>query len=377
MTVKISQQQARRFLFSLHGLDGQRRFKGEAGILEWIRQAGCIQYDPIDICGKNHELVLQSRVEGFRRGQVETLLYGKRVLLDGWDKNMAIYPVEDHPYFARKRAQARESRYSTEAIARVRGEILDRIRTEGPLSSKELAYAEKIEWHWAPTNLARAALERLYHEGVLLVHHKAGTRKYYDLAARHLPAGLLDREDPNPEDPDVDDWFLRRRIGSVGLLWNRGSDAWLGWDGVTVSRRKAAFERLLDRGELLELDVADLRWPLYILTEHRGHLDHDGDGERLAFLAPLDNMMWDRNLIEALFGFKYRWEIYTPAAKRQYGYYVLPMVRHHQFVGRVELVRDSETRKTRMEQIWWEPGMTGHEKAFDQSLSVFREMMDA
>ena len=105
--VGLSKSQARRFLLLKHGLLGPYRFKGKRGALEYNRQAGCIQFDPVDVCGKNAELILHARVQGFKKSMLYALLYEDRALVDYPDKQLSIWPVEDWPYFARYRAAAK------------------------------------------------------------------------------------------------------------------------------------------------------------------------------------------------------------------------------------------------------------------------------
>ena len=133
--------------------------RNKEGVLDYIKQAGCIQFDPIDICGKNHELVLQSRVEGFRKHQLYDLLYKDRKLVDLFDKNMAIVPVGDWPYLNHYRDYFQNGGRHKEDIDRVAAEILNHIKTNGPICSADIKYDEKVNWYWAPTSLARAALD--------------------------------------------------------------------------------------------------------------------------------------------------------------------------------------------------------------------------
>lgn len=104
-TYTFTQKQARNFLLLKHGLIGKYKYKGKDGVRSYIRQAGCIQFDPIDVCGKNAELVLQSRVQGFTKEMLYQLLYEDRKLIDYFDKNMSIFCVEDWKYFSRTREQ--------------------------------------------------------------------------------------------------------------------------------------------------------------------------------------------------------------------------------------------------------------------------------
>ena len=225
--------------------------------------------------------------------------------------------------------------------------------------------------HWHKESLAaRSVLEQLYTDGVLLIHHKSGSRKYYDLAEKYLPAALLSAPNPCPDDMSWLCWRIRRRIGAIGLLWNRRSDAWLGI-GMTTEERNAAFDRMEKEGSIIPVQVEGLRFPLYMLSEDLPLLESVIAGQvslkpRLEFLAPLDPMMWDRNLIEALWGYRYSWEIYTPAVKRKYGYYVLPMLCGDRLIGRVEPKADRKTKTLTVQNVWLEPGVRQTKKLSGQ-----------
>ena len=366
----VAQDQARRFILLKQGLLGGYRFAGKAGAYQYVRQAGCIQYDPVDACGRNAELTLQSRVRGFRKRMLDDLLYRDRLLVDYSDKELSIWPCGDWPYFSGYRERSMAHGRSFAGIPELEKEALDYIRRNGPVSSDTLPIAGTVFWHssmhWSghwekESQAARSVLEQLYTDGILVIHHKTGTRKYYDLAEKHLPAGLLSAANPCPDAGSFLDWRIRRRIGAVGMLWNRRSDAWLGID-MTNEQRGAAFERLEKNGCITAVRVEALHFPLYLLREDLPLLDSVVSGRadlrpRMEFLAPLDPMLWDRKLIEALWDFRYSWEIYTPPAKRKYGYYVLPILYGDRFVGRIEPKADRKTKTLAVLNVWLEPGI--------------------
>lgn len=357
----LTNRQARRFILTYQDLYPPRKLRGKEGILSYIRKVGCIQYDPLHVAGHNHELVLQSRVGAFSPRMLYRLLYQDRKLLDGWDKNMSIYPVADWPCFRRGRegfAAHMNARYrqAEPIIPQVRRAIEER----GPLSSLDLDHDEVVDWWWSPTRLARVALECMYFTGEVVVHHKVHTRRVFDLAHRQIPADILDAPDPNPTDDQYHDWLTARRIGSIGLLWNRPGDAWLG-TGLKAEGRNGAFARLLEAGSIQEVHVEGIEHPLYMPVGAMPLMDGVLEGREPApqavFLAPLDNMLWDRRLISALFGFDYKWEVYTPAAQRKYGYYVLPVLYGDRFVARCEPVRDRKEKTLTLLNWWWEDGV--------------------
>ncbi len=359
----ITKAQARRFLLAHQSLQPQKVQKGKAGILNFIRHVGCIQYDPLDVVGQNAELVLQARVPEFKRAILRDLLYKDRKLLDGMDKVMSIYPTEDWPYFHRFREAVRNSTgVSAKAVRSVLPLVRAEIEERGPLSSHELDMKQIVDWDWSQSRLSRAALESMYFWGELVVHHKVHTRKFYDFAHRCLPQELLQARDPNPTAEDYQDWHVHRRIGSVGLLWGRSGEAWFGMMDVQSKQRKMAIERLLSREMLLPVQVDGLGEPLYLrsmdVPNFKKSMEDQTTPKRAIVMAPLDNMLWDRRLLKELFDFEYRWEVYVPAKKRQYGYYVLPVLYGDQFIARFEPGRDKQRGVFLIKNWWWEPGAT-------------------
>ncbi len=368
--ITISREQAGQFILLKQGLIGEHRFIGKDGAYRYVRQAGCIQYDPVDVCGRNAELTLQSRVKGFTRRTLDDLLYRDRLLVDYTDKVLSIWPREDWPYFAAYRERSAAQGRAFAGIPELEEQAIEYIRKNGPVSSDTLPIEGKVYWHstihWSgnwhgESQAARSVLEQLYTDGVLLIHHKTGSRKFYDLAERYFPAELLNAPNPCPDETSWIAWRVKRRIGAVGMLWNRPSDAWLGIP-MTTAQRAAAFGKLEQEGELTAVQVDGIRFPLYMLSGDLPLLESVVSGQaglkpRLEFIAPLDPMMWDRKLAEAVWGFRYKWEIYTPADQRKYGYYVLPVLCGDRFIGRIEPKADRKAGILTVNHVWFEPGV--------------------
>ena len=370
VTRRLTRAQARRFQLEKQGLWGAPRFFGEEGVVAFTRQAGCVQFDPVDSCGQNAQLVYLSRVGDFNKEMLDAVLYRDRALVDYWDKNMAILPMEEWPFLAREQRWHCVHGRSREQVDAVREQLLEDLRARGPLCARDLDYGKAPDWYWSSTTVARAALETLYFRGELCVHHKERSIKYYDLAEHCVPAELL-----GTTDGLSDGEYLRRRvlrrIGAVGLLWDRASDAFLcvtdysderRWGALPAGLRSAAFAALLAEGRIVPVAVEGLKDTLYALAEDGPLLDRcaawDG-GEvppRCELLGPLDSLLWDRKLLRALFDFSYTWEIYTVPQKRVYGWYVLPVLLDGALAGRVEPVRDREAGLLRVRGLWWEEG---------------------
>lgn len=354
----ISQTQARRFLLAHHGLQSRFALHNKGDILTYITKVGCIQYDPLNVVGQNADLVLQARVVGYRPNQLQELLYQDRKLIDCWDKNMAICPTDSWPYHQPFRI--RYLHWCEENAATVE-QVRTAIELNGPLCSGDFDMNDKVSWYYGPTRLARAALEGMYYAGKLVIHHKIGTRKYYDLAERHIPGEWLAAENPNRTEEEHHRWFIHRRIGSVGLCWNRPSDAWLGIGSFRAAERTRAFAALTEDGRILPVLVEGIADPLFMRAEEKPLFDQillEAPAVAEArILAPLDNLLWDRKLIRALFDFEYRWEVYKPAAERQYGYYVLPVLYGDRLIARFEPAHHKRKGPVVIKNWWWEDGI--------------------
>lgn len=354
----ITKEQARRFMLLKHGLMGDKVFTGKQGVLDFVRQVGCIQFDPIDVCGKNAELVLQSRVKGFTKQILYDLLYSDRVLVDYFDKNLSVFAVEDWKYFERERERYRKGGRSHSQINVVRKDIVEAIKSRGALSSADLKMSEKVDWYWGHTKLSRAALEYLYFCGELAIHHKKGSIKYYDLIKNCMPAKILNEVDPHENDYEHNKWRVLRRIGAVGMLWNCASDAWLNIAGLKAEERNRIFADLIGEGKIIEVNIEGVKLKLHFLSEDEKLFNTAIKGgkvqNRCEIIAALDNFLWDRKLIKALFNFDYKWEIYTPVVQRKYSYYVLPLLYRDSLVGRIEAVCDRKNRKMTVKNVWLE-----------------------
>lgn len=366
----ITKRQAAQFILAKQGLIGSYRFIGKDGAYDYVRQAGCIQFDPVDVCGRNAELTLQSRVKDFRKSMLQELLYEDRKLVDYADKELSIWPSEDWPYFSSYRDRSRQLSETFEGIQELKDEAVAYIRENGPVCSDTLPIEGEIFWHssmhWSgnwqgKSPAARSVLEQLYTDGELIIHHKKGSRKYYDLAERYLPADVLKADNPCRNDLDFLSWRVLRRIGAVGLLWDKNSTAFLGMD-LKADLRKKVLSDLSAEKKICSVMVEGIKVPFYYRMEDEDLMQEILDGHadlkpRMSFIAPLDPLLWDKALVLSLWDFRYSWEIYTPAVKRKYGYYTLPILYADRFIGRIEAVPDRKEGILQVKGLWWEPGV--------------------
>lgn len=386
--LKITKAEARRFLIHYHGLDSYNQFAGEQGILDYMKRIGCIQYDPLNVVGRNPDLVLQSRINGYSASILEKMLYTDRSLVDGWDKMMAIYKQEDWPFFHRVRKQNEKSMLGT---LRNRGslkavdlteEICYILKQNGPLQSNKLNMGVASKGRWGHRKLSSAAMDYMFNRGELGIYGKKNTQKIYDIVENLLPPELIDYPDPFVSDRDFFKWYFKRRIGSVGLIWGRNGGGWLGQFLSDKALRTSILTELVKEKSIITLSVEGIDETFYMRKEDITILDslQEKNENSMRFLAPLDNLLWDRAMIEKIFGFQYSWEVYVPKAKRKFGYYVLPVLYGDQLVARFEPEKQRGNKPLEIKNWWWEEAITVTKDmkfSVDKSLEIFCEYLQA
>jgi uncharacterized protein len=352
-TEVYEKQQICNYLVKYQHLCDDSMIESTDSIVEYIRKVGCIQYDPLNVVGRNPDLVLQSRFSGYEKGDIEKYLYSNRVLFDVWDKNMSICAVSDWPCFERFRKRYLLWCNEHKDIIDIINEYLE---VNDFACSSDFAFDEKVDWHYGPQRLAKAALECMCYAGLAVVHHKNGTRRYYGLAHKYIREEHFKMSNPNNTDEEYFKWGILRRINSIGVLWNRPSDAWLGIVGLKSEQRNKAFISLLNEGKISEITVEGMKHPLYIATENLELLEaskiNPVNSSYARILAPLDNLLWDRKLISELFDFEYKWEVYTPVTQRKYGYYVLPVLCDNKLIARIEMETDKKNNTLVVRNFW-------------------------
>lgn len=356
----FSQKEARHMMCRYHNLDGAEPLCGKAGAEKIMQRIHSIQYDPLHVVAKNADLVLQARVADYREDDLYSLLYKEHKLVEGFDKEMCIYDAKDFDRFKRVRSEHQKHVTLTLQYRDQMGalDILEDVRAfvekHGKTGTKDISIGEIRESRWGHKKLSSAALDYLFNSGVLCVADKKGTQKYFDLTERVLEnADVQDSQDMTTE--EFLEWYIERRIESVGLIWNKSGGAWQGHYLSDNELRSAALQSLVEKKRIDEIRIEGIDEPFYLSKNAYTCMQEQTQGDYVRFLAPLDNLMWDRQMIEKLFGFNYRWEVYTPVAKRKYGYYVLPVLCDGQFIARFEAEPVRQAGAFMIKNWWWEP----------------------
>ncbi len=385
-SIVVSKSTARRFLLAHHSLWPPRQLAGKDGVLEYMRRVRCVQFDPVNIVGWNPDLVFQSRVKDYTSRLLDELLYEDRLFWDGFDKVQSIILIEDWPAFARRREHYRKHpRFSEEQVINAQPLILAAIRERGPLSSIDLEQQASIGGFWGfPIRVERAALENLYTMGEIGIHHRVGTRRYFDLSKRLLPNGFFQAGDPSQTLEVYQEWHVLRRISALGLGHASATEAWQGILGVKGPERRALLAQLVERGELLAVEIEQAPRQVFFLRARDAALlqtaaNNSPSEPRAALLAPLDNLLWDRTLVRRIFDFDYVWEVYKPAEKRLYGHYVLPVLYGERFIARCEPLLDRKAAHLVLRNWWWEADVNPDDAmltALRECLADFRDYLE-
>ena len=387
----VSTQSARRFLVTRHLLAPPRALPPEpASVMRVMDRLGSLQFDPIDAAGRNHDLTLLSRIAGYRRSWTDELLYRDRALYETYNKMLSIVPTAELPWYRLTwdRSGGEHERTFEEHRALV-DELLERIRTTGPMASTDIEPREAIDWWWRPTNPVRAILEGLATAGILAISRRDGNKRVYDLTERLFPADLLACCPPERE--QLRHKLLSRFRGN-GLLGETGE--YTLWAGLGPATDRSALRgELVEAGEIVPVEVEGFRRPRFVIAGEVPILDAAdaaiAAGGPLAdpgvvFLAALDPIAWDRDLLLRLFGFDYKWEVYVPGPKRRWGYYTLPILYGDRLVGRLDPKVDRKAGTLHVLGLWWEDGFDplseanpGFAGAFADALRAHMTFLDA
>jgi uncharacterized protein YcaQ len=308
----VSLAQSRRIAVRAQALDGSA-----TDVLETVRRLGFLQVDPISSVAPPQHLVLWSRLGAFDTAELDRLLWEERKL---FEYNAFIWPIEDLPLL-RARMRRRRNKYKWEQQGmeflrqndRFRRYVLRELEQRGPLLSRELE-ADRMKpgdpHEWWGSRKVTLMLELLQGRGLVAVVGRRGKQRVWDLAERWYP------ETEKVSLAEAEKLLAEKRFRAQGVRFEKG--------------------------------------------EWRVHPDaEDGPvpASRITFLSPFDRLIHDRARLELLWDYHYRLEMYVPKAKREYGYYVLPILRGDRLVGRIDPVFDRKESVLRVNGVWWEPGV--------------------
>ena len=366
MPDRIPAATAARLLLEAQGLcedPGRKANKRE--ISKLIDRLGFVQVDTINVVARAHDLTLWSRLEGYEPRMLKTLLEKDRALFEHWTHDASVIPVRWYahwkPRFARAMARIEVHPWWEERMGGRPEEVLDhvreRIRKEGPLKSSDFEHEAGERgtwWAWKP---AKAALEALWRAGELAIAGRDHFAKRYDFAERVHPEA---HARPMPDEDAQVEWACATASERLVVFTARELAAY--WDDIGVEEARSWCEaaRKAERIVPVEVESADGSAPQagFALADWKDRWKKAPEApDRTRLLCPFDPILRDRARCLRRFGFDYRFEAFTPAPKRQFGYYVLPILEGERLVGRLDPKVHRDRGALEVRGLWWEKGI--------------------
>lgn len=378
--IKCSRVVIKKFILSKQLLFSPRKIAGMDGIETVFNSLRAIQYDPQNPCGGSVDLSLQARVSKIHPLDYYSWLYEQRKGIEAYDKELAVVPIEDL-YLCRgvfPKSRKRKLEEFLKASGKELDILLKRIEKDGPLCSSDLDDNKKVDLFWEPARWSKAALDSLWKTGKLVISRRENGRKYYDLP--HKVYGSSFAWKSKLVEDELQEECVVRRIQSIGILPISGTGS--GWLGVGSGKEiKTVLAELIKEGRLTEVEVEGSKGRYVINSsdsEMLSRVEKKEPENKVSFLSPLDNLLWDRKMIKDFFDFEYVWETYTPISARKFGHYVLPILYGSEFIGRIELRNNKEEGVLDVKGFWKEPSYIWEKeisKAFEESLKEFQDYL--
>ena len=330
-----------------------------AGLVDHL---GFVQVDSVNTVERAHHMILSARSKPYRPSHLRRPLERDRVMFENWTHDASIIPTRFYPHWKmRFRREAtglaeRWTRWQRHGFEERFDDVLERIHEGGACLAREVGETGEKKgtgwWDWHPS---KTALEFLWRTGALAVCRREGFQKVYDLTERVIPA---EHRDPEPSEAETIDWACGAALDRLGFATSGELAAF--WDLVSPAEARAWCAGRLGR-DLIEIDIECANGALRTVFARPDLVAEAGTVEAapgaVRILSPFDPALRDRKRAERLFGFRYRIEIFVPAAKRKYGYYVFPVLERDRLVGRIDMKRVSPEAALSVTAFWPEPGV--------------------
>ena len=357
----VSARQARRVLLALQGLAEPPRPSSASAVQRLVEKLGYVQIDSINVLERAHHLILGTRLDGYRREHLAHPLERTRGLFEHWTHDACAIPTKWYPHWKR-RFEAYESRVAESAWWRshfgpdpastIRA-TLARVKRAGPMRARDFEKPDDHRsagwWEWHPE---KAALEHLWRKGKLAIARRERFEKVYDIAERVYPEAHSRR--PASATGHVE-WACREAMARIGIATPVEIARF--FSAVSPAQARAWCAKALARDEVMEVTVEpELRGGRSvrcIAIPQWKQLTLAPDASSARLLAPFDPVVRDRVRAKRLFGVDYRFEAFTPAPKRVYGYYTLPILEGDRIVGLIDQKFDREAGTVRVRGPWW------------------------
>lgn len=307
-----------------------------------IRRLNLLQIDSVNVVTRSHYLPLFSRLGAYPQAALDERAFGgkKRALFECWAHEASLLPLELHPLMRWRMARARAGNGTYKSMDQFGREersylkkVLAFVTANGPTAASEVPGGGKAEGGWWGWSKGKLALETLFDQGLVTTATRDGFERLYDVPERVIPAEVLSEETPAEADA------IRRLTDLSARALGVGTEIDIrDYFRLPIPETKRAIAELVEDGMLIPVSIEGWKPQAYLHRDAK--LVRKAGGT--ALLSPFDPIVWERSRAERLFSFHYRIEIYTPAPKRKFGYYVLPFLHHDQIAGRVCLKADRQ-----------------------------------
>jgi uncharacterized protein YcaQ len=372
--MKLSQRDARKLFLKQQGLLRDNEFGcGKQATMRALQRLSYLQIDTISVVNRAHEHILQTRIENYRPAHLDEL-YRERHIFEYWGHAASFIPFEAYRYSLPMMRGWRDSRQCDRKLA---ARILARIRDEGPLASRDFEDTRTIKTTgWWDGKPAKQVLQHLFFTGDLMISHRDGFQKVFDLKERVIPNNI------DTSEPTLEQWceyLILSMVDALGVATEND----LGYAKPTIRRLakvalkaplKDAIDRLLEDGQLIALNVDDkLHYSTQSILEQ---LPVRVNRTAVKLLSPFDNLVINRPRTNNLFNFDYLLECYVPEAKRQYGYFALPILYGDELVGRVDTKADRATHRLLLKNLVLEPTVSPDDKLVTALINGIKQFAD-
>ncbi len=355
--ISLSIEEARLLILKSQGLISPDFGKGKKGTLAAIEHLSYVQIDTLSVIARAHHHTLWSRLPDYKESYLNELLEKDKTIFEYWSHAASYLPMIDYRYsLPRKKAYAGGKSHWFDQDKKMKKYVLDKIKAEGPLQSKDFEHKRTEDTNWYEWKPAKRALEQLFMEGKLMVARRQGFQKVYDLTERVLP---VDIDTSIPTEKEYIQHLVKKSIESFGII-NENEVAYLrtGLKGTT----NKVLKQLLKEGSLLELTIDGINNATFISTERQlKSIEKIKTNNNIHLLSPFDNLVIQRKRLERIFNFDYQIECYVPEPKRKYGYFTLPVLYKNNFVARFDPKADRANKTFYIKSMHFEKGFQSNE----------------
>lgn len=350
--LQISLEQAQRLVLAQQQLIVPPFENGKIGALATIKQLGYLQIDTLNVITRAHHHTLWSRLKDYKETYLNELLEKDKQIFEYWSHAASYLPMTDFRFsLPRKKLYADGKSHWFEQDKKMNKYVLDKIKAEGPLQSKDFEFKRDAPGNWYNWKPAKQALEQLFMEGKLMVAKRHNFQKVYDLAERIVPSTI---DTTMPGKNEYASYLIKKAIQANGIATEQ-EIAYLRTGLKEIITKEV--KKMLKSGELIKVEVEAVK-DTYLTTGDHINLLEKSYGQKfettLHFLSPFDNLIIQRKRLNTLFLFDYTIECYLPENKRKYGYWCIPVLYNNEFIGRFDTKADRATGKYYIKSMFFE-----------------------